>query len=172
MPLHDTLAALPPEWPDDPLPDIRAALKASGRKLVVLDDDPTGAQTVYGVPVLTEWSVDILSAELKNDFSNFYILTNSRSMSLSEAQSLNAEIGRNLVRASELTGRDFVVVGRGDSTLRGHFPGEVDALVGVLGTGFDAWVLVPFFLEGGRYTIDNVPMSPEYSPISSHSRSV
>jgi uncharacterized protein YgbK (DUF1537 family) len=49
-----------------------------------------------------------------------------------------------------------VVVSRSDSTLRGHFPGEVIALAGVLGGDLDAWVIIPFFLEGGRYTINDI----------------
>jgi uncharacterized protein YgbK (DUF1537 family) len=47
-----------------------------------------------------------------------------------------------------------VVVSRSDSTLRGHFPGEVDALADSLG-GFDATLLIPAFIAGGRYTIDD-----------------
>jgi uncharacterized protein YgbK (DUF1537 family) len=49
-----------------------------------------------------------------------------------------------------------VVVSRSVSTLRGHFPGEVDALAVALGGGFDATLLIPAFIAGGRYTIDDV----------------
>jgi hypothetical protein len=49
----DLFASLVPEWPDDLLPAIQRRIAESGRKLVVLDDDPTGTQTVYGIPVLT-----------------------------------------------------------------------------------------------------------------------
>jgi uncharacterized protein YgbK (DUF1537 family) len=73
-----------------------------------------------------------------------------------EAAALSREIGRNLSTASRQTGRTFAVVSRSDSTLRGHFPGEVDALVDGLGGPFDAWLVIPFFLEGGRYTINDV----------------
>ena len=53
----DTLLnTLPPEWPEDLLPSIQALIKESKTKVVVLDDDPTGTQTVHNVPVLTEWS--------------------------------------------------------------------------------------------------------------------
>jgi uncharacterized protein YgbK (DUF1537 family) len=147
---------LPEEWPIDPLPEIRKAIADGGAKLVVLDDDPTGAQTVHDVPVLTEWSVDILTDELRSDLSNFYLLTNTRSMSPDQARALNTEVARNLVAASEAAGREIAVVGRSDSTLRGHFPAETDALIEGLGTPFDALFFIPFFLEGGRYTIENV----------------
>jgi uncharacterized protein YgbK (DUF1537 family) len=150
------LAALPDEWPADLRPVIQQRLAAHPHKVVVLDDDPTGTQTVHDVPVLTEWSIESLAAELTNDLPAFYVLTNSRSLMLDEAQALNAAVGANLRAASQRAGRPFVVVSRSDSTLRGHFPGEVAALAGALGGGFDAWLLAPFFLEGGRFTIDDV----------------
>lgn len=152
----DVFAALPPEWSQDLLPEIHAQVRSSGRKVVVLDDDPTGTQTVYDLPVLTHWSIDALAAELRSDDPAFYILTNSRSMSLDRAQAINREIGRNLVLAAQQIGRPFVVISRGDSTLRGHFPGEVAALASALDQPFDAWLLMPFFGDGGRYTIDDL----------------
>ena len=146
---------LPAQWPDSLLPEIQAQLAAGDRTLVVLDDDPTGTQTVHDVAVLTEWSVDALSRELARRDPVFFVLTNSRSLPLDGAQALNSEVGRNLREASRLAGRDVAVVSRSDSTLRGHFPGEVDALAEALGQSFDATLIIPFFLEGGRYTIGN-----------------
>jgi uncharacterized protein YgbK (DUF1537 family) len=148
--------SLPPEWPDDPFPAIQASVRASGAKVVVLDDDPTGTQTVHGVPVLTTWTVAALRAELETELPACYLLTNSRSMVPDAASALAAEIGRNLAAAARETGRPFVVVSRSDSTLRGHFPGEVQALADALGQQFDAWILAPYFLAGGRYTIGDV----------------
>ncbi|GIX47560.1 MAG: hypothetical protein KatS3mg131_1771 [Candidatus Tectimicrobiota bacterium] len=154
--LAEVLRQLPPPWPEDPQPAIRAALEARAEKVVVLDDDPTGTQTVHGVPVLTAWPVAALAAELANSLPAVYLLTNSRSLPLAAAQACNAEIGRALCQAARQTGRRFVVVSRSDSTLRGHFPGEVEALAAALETPFDAWLLVPFFEEGGRYTLGDV----------------
>lgn len=150
------LAGLPPESASDLLSEIQARVAASRRKVVVLDDDPTGTQTIHGLPVLTEWAVESLRAELEGPHPAFFILTNSRSLSLPQAQALNAEIGRRLVAAAEPSGADFVVISRSDSTLRGHFPGEVRALADGLGQNLQAWLLIPFFLEGGRYTVDDV----------------
>lgn len=157
----DLLARLPPEWPRDVLPEIQRRLRESGQKVVVLDDDPTGTQTVHDIPVLTEWSVESLRAELSNDLPVFYILTNSRALPLPEAQALNAEIGRNLCDASHAVGRVFTVISRSDSTLRGHFPGEVDAFVNAMrdancATSNPPYLIIPAFLTGGRYTINDV----------------
>ena len=152
----DLMAGLPHEWAEDLLPEIRRQVNLSQRKVVVLDDDPTGTQTVHGVPVLTQWPVGTLCAELENDLPALYLLTNSRSLPLAQAESMNAEIGGNLVEAAGQANRDFVVVSRSDSTLRGHFPGEVKALAGALKQNFDAWLIIPFFLEGGRYTINDI----------------
>jgi uncharacterized protein YgbK (DUF1537 family) len=150
------LASLPEEWPQDLLPRIQRQVAASHRKIVVLDDDPTGTQTIHGLPVLTQWSKETLRTELSSDLPAFFLLTNSRSLPPSEAQALNADIGHCLVEAARQAGRTFVVVSRSDSTLRGHFPGEVEALARALGQDFDAWLVIPFFLEGGRYTINDV----------------
>ena len=156
MPKDALLASLPQPWPESLLPTIQQQLAAGQRSLIVLDDDPTGTQTVYDLPVLTEWTVATLRAELALGTPTFYLLTNSRSLPLPAAQELNAEIGRNLLAAAQATGRDFAVVSRSDSTLRGHYPGETDALTAALGQQVDATLIIPFFLEGGRFTINDV----------------
>jgi uncharacterized protein YgbK (DUF1537 family) len=155
---HETLAGLPPEWPHDPLPDIQVARRQMGQALVVLDDDPTGTQTVHGLPVLTDFTPAALQQELANPVAAdaFYLLTNSRSMPAAEAYALNRAIGQDLLAAMRRTGRQAAVISRSDSTLRGHFPGEVDALAGAMGGGFDGVLLIPAFVAGGRYTIDDV----------------
>jgi uncharacterized protein YgbK (DUF1537 family) len=147
---------LPAEWSMDLLATIQQQVLASQRKIVVLDDDPTGTQTVHNLAVLTTWSVAALVTELQNPAPCVYILTNSRSLPLPAAQALNAEIGHNLSQAAQQTGRAFAIVSRSDSTLRGHYPGETDAIAAALGMQVDATLLIPFFLEGGRFTINDL----------------
>ncbi len=147
------LGNLPPEWPHDPLPEIRTALT---RKVFVLDDDPTGTQTVHGIPVYTTWTVEALSRALREETPCVYVLTNSRSLPEAGAVALAQEIGAHLRAASQATGVDFAVVSRSDSTLRGHYPAETDALAEAVGVPVDATLIVPFFREGERYTIDDV----------------
>ena len=154
--LADTLAQLPPEWPKALQPEIRERVLATERTLVVLDDDPTGTQTVYDLPVLTEWSVPTLRGQLSLDEPVFYLLTNSRSLPEAAAVALAREIGENLVLASHDTGRPVELVSRSDSTLRGHYPAEVDALAAATDCTDAVQIIAPFFLEGGRLTIDDV----------------
>lgn len=128
--------------------------------LVVLDDDPTGTQTCHDISVLTKWDTPLLTStftsELTTKTRGFFILTNSRALHPPQAKTLIFEICENLLSASKATGKDFEVVLRSDSTLRGHFPLEADVTEQALGRQADSWILAPFFLQGGRYTIDDV----------------
>ncbi|MDQ3397359.1 MAG: hypothetical protein M3511_06215, partial [Deinococcota bacterium] len=150
------LKSLPPLWPEDILPQIAAKLRASATKIVVLDDDPTGTQTVHDVPVYMDYSKDTLLAAFKDGGHVFYILTNSRSLPADEAVALAHELGSNLKLVSQTTGLPFVVISRSDSTLRGHYPEEVDALAGALEESFDATLIIPAFIEGKRFTVGDV----------------
>ena len=147
----ELFASLPPVWPHDLLPEIR---RTSQRKLVVLDDDPTGTQTVRDIPVLTTWTVAALAAEFSNDLACFYILTNTRAFPRHRAEEINREIARNLNTAAGT--KEFVVVSRGDSTLRGHFPAETNALRMALNRQAMPTLIVPYFEAGGRYTIHDI----------------
>ncbi|KAI4975758.1 uncharacterized protein LOC123409678 [Hordeum vulgare subsp. vulgare] len=154
---EDVLRSLPAEWPEVPMDDLVSSASHNSKKvLVVLDDDPTGTQTVHDIEVLTEWPVEALTEQFRKLPACFFILTNSRSMIADKAALLVKDICRNLEAAAKtVPGISYTVVLRGDSTLRGHFPEEADAVVSVLGD-MDAWIICPFFLQGGRYTIDDI----------------
>jgi uncharacterized protein YgbK (DUF1537 family) len=153
------LDSQPPELRiEGALEEIRRRVVESGRRVVVLDDDPTGVQSVHGVPVLTTWAIEDLRWALEQTSPTFYILTNSRSLAEEEAIVMNQQIARNLSDAAP-PGTDFDVVSRSDPTLRGHYPAETDALAEVLregGRGPDGLVLCPAFFEGGRITVDDI----------------
>ena len=157
VPVNTAIARLPAEYPVDVLPSVRDAV-ADPRTpvLVVLDDDPTGTQTCHGINVLTTWSVDELAAELTSGARGFFVLTNSRALGPSEAESLLLEICKSLKTASQQTSTAYEVVLRGDSTLRGHFPLELDVAASFSTRPIDGWILAPFFFHGGRYTVDDV----------------
>lgn len=154
--LAGVVVSAPPEWPEsDLLARIRAA--AGGARLVVLDDDPTGVQTMYGIPVVTTWDVETLTDVLRQDWPAVYILTNSRSLPAAEAARLATEVAGALAAAAGRAGVALRVLSRSDSTLRGHFPAETDALAAALaatGAPADRLLLTPAFMEGGRYTLD------------------
>ncbi|MFN3309219.1 MAG: four-carbon acid sugar kinase family protein [Anaerolineales bacterium] len=156
LPKKTVFEGLPPEYPHSLLSEIRQMVKTSRRKVVVLDDDPTGTQTVRNVTVLTNWQIPALVQALSEDDDVVYILTNSRSFLPPDVEKLNREIASHLKEASSKTGRPFVVVSRSDSTLRGHFPLETDVLMAELGGSFDGVLVIPFFEEGGRFTIGDI----------------
>ena len=125
-------------------------------KIIVLDDDPTGSQTVHSCLLLMQWDVDTLRLGLQDDSPIFFVLTNTRSLPPESAASVTREVCQNLklaLAAENVT--DFLVVSRSDSTLRGHYPIETDAIAQELGP-FDAHFLVPAFFEGGRITRESV----------------
>ncbi|MGK7394056.1 MAG: four-carbon acid sugar kinase family protein [Candidatus Cyclobacteriaceae bacterium M3_2C_046] len=149
-------ARLPAEPKINLLDEIRGYSQQQGLSVIVLDDDPTGTQTVYDIPVLTSWDYQSILSELKSGTSLFYILTNSRSLSEQAATDLALQIGQNIRQASENLLKKVIVISRGDSTLRGHYPAEVDALARGLGIPEALKILVPAFFEGGRYTINDI----------------
>jgi uncharacterized protein YgbK (DUF1537 family) len=125
-------------------------------KIIVLDDDPTGSQTVHSCLLLMRWDVETLRLGLKDDAPIFFILTNTRSLTPEDAANVTREVCHNLKIALEAENiEDFLVVSRSDSTLRGHYPIETDVIAEELGP-FDAHFLVPAFFEGGRITRDSI----------------
>ncbi len=125
-------------------------------KIIVLDDDPTGSQTVHSCLLLTQWDVDTLTVGLQDDSPIVFILTNTRALTPDQANTVTREVCRNLKTAIPAAGiTDFLVVSRSDSTLRGHYPIETDAIAEELGP-FDAHFLTPAFFEGGRITRDSI----------------
>ncbi|MEM1122031.1 MAG: four-carbon acid sugar kinase family protein [Bacteroidota bacterium] len=152
-----SLFASLPELPKaDLLPQIRIEKSEKLDAIIVLDDDPTGTQTVYEVPVLTSWTTEIIKKEFARGTPLFYILTNSRSLEVKAAEQLTLEIGQNIRRAAAKNSTRFWVISRSDSTLRGHYPQEVNTLVDRLNLTDFVTFLVPAFFEGGRYTVNNV----------------
>jgi uncharacterized protein YgbK (DUF1537 family) len=150
-----TIKNLPPPWMEDLLPAIREAFARANSTLIVMDDDPTGCQTVHDIPILTAWPVEALSAEFERS-PVFFILTNSRSLPAREAIELNREVARNIAKAASSAGRRFMVISRSDSTLRGHFRAEIETLKAELGWQEAVAPCIPAFFEGGRFTIDDV----------------
>jgi uncharacterized protein YgbK (DUF1537 family) len=160
----DLLAEFPTERPVNAAA-VAASVADSGRVLVVLDDDPTGTQSVADLPVLTRWEeTDFLWAfscrAETGPAPTVYVLTNSRSLDPAGAAARNKEVVTNALKAAAKTGTKLGFVSRSDSTLRGHYPLETDVMAATLaevsGESTDGVVIVPAFPDAGRITIGGV----------------
>lgn len=129
-------------------------------KIIVLDDDPTGSQTVHSCLLLTRWDIATLREAMLDPAPLFFVLTNTRGMDANRAADITREVCQNIQQVlDELKQKEHVInpilVSRSDSTLRGHYPVETDVIAEELGP-FDAHFLVPAFFEGGRITRDSI----------------
>lgn len=150
--LDELTAGLPAGPVVDPA-DVAAALN---RTLVVLDDDPTGTQSVADLPVVTGWSVEDLTWALSTGAPAVYVMTNSRSLDPADAERVNVEVVTNALAAAERAGARVAFVSRSDSTLRGHYPLEPATIADLLeraGTRVDGIILSPAFPDAGRLTV-------------------
>ncbi len=120
-------------------------------KLIILDDDPTGAQTVHSCLLLTRWDSATLKLGLYDASPLMFILTNTRALSPDESRVVTREVCKNLKPLLREFNNPKLIMSRSDSTLRGHYPLETDILEQELGP-FDAHFLVPAFFEAGRFT--------------------
>lgn len=139
---------------------IRNYREETGCRTAVLDDDPTGSQSVHDVSVVTVIDAGEFDAALSSPGSTCFILTNTRSLEEKDAVQLNHEAATRLFDLECRLGARVEIVSRGDSTLRGHVIAEVLALDRarreVLGRGYDGVLLVPSYFEAGRFTADDV----------------
>jgi uncharacterized protein YgbK (DUF1537 family) len=139
---------------------IRAAHAAAGRRIAVLDDDPTGSQTVHDVSVVTVFEDAEYAAGLAEPGSTCFVLTNTRSLPEHAAAELTTSVAGSLFTLGQTLGTPVEVVSRSDSTLRGHVFTEVQAIDAarrrVIGTGFDGVLLVPAYFEAGRFTAGDI----------------
>lgn len=129
------------------------------RKIIVLDDDPTGVQTVNGIHVYTDWTEESIAAGFAEENRMFFILTNSRAFQTAQTEAEHRTIAARVAAEARRTGKEFMLISRSDSTLRGHYPLETVTLARTLeesGERIDGEVLMPFFKEGGRFTIGDV----------------
>ncbi|MBQ2867777.1 MAG: hydroxyacid dehydrogenase [Firmicutes bacterium] len=139
---------------------LQEEVRKNEKKIVVLDDDPTGVQTVHDISVYTGWDLESIREGFAEEGKLFYILTNSRGLTVAQTTQVHEDIARRVAQVSRETGKDFILMSRSDSTLRGHYPLEPRLLKDIVeeetGMTIDGEVMCPFFKEGGRFTIDDV----------------
>lgn len=130
------------------------------RKIVVLDDDPTGVQTVHDISVYTDWTEESLKDGMEEDKNIFYVLTNSRSFSAHKTEQEHRIFASRIYKVAKELGSEVLLISRGDSTLRGHYPLETDVLreeiEALTNKKINGQIICPYFKEGGRFTIDSV----------------
>ena len=107
------LGSLPPVPPVS-AGDVVRAQEASGMRpvYVVLDDDPTGTQSVAGLPVLTSWEVGDFAWAFETGAPAVYVMTNSRSLGPEDAERVNREAVAAAVEAAEAGGVYVAFVSR------------------------------------------------------------
>lgn len=139
--------------------EVMEAAHNNPAKIIVLDDDPTGVQTVHGVSVYTSWEEESIRQGFSEENKCFYILTNSRALTGEESRKQHQDIVARIQKVSRDKGIPFILISRSDSTLRGHYPLETQVLKEGMETEskqVDGEILCFYFYEGGRYTIDDV----------------
>ena len=126
-------------------PKLREAVASDPRRLIVLDDDPTGCQTVYDINVLLDYSVESITKQLELDDKLFYILSNTRSLTEEDAIRVTKQVVFNIQTAVKKTRYPHHIqyISRSDSTLRGHHPAEVQAIEEALQVPFDSTIVMP-----------------------------
>jgi uncharacterized protein YgbK (DUF1537 family) len=154
-------AQLPPPRADDGTrQQIRSLRAASGLLLAALDDDPTGSQAVHGVQLVTEPDQRLYADAAGEQADVCFVLTNSRSLDEAAARRLCRQVAGDLYQVAGRCGRPLQLLSRSDSTLRGHVLAEVQALHDArqdrYGSGFDAVLFAPAYLEAGRVTAGDV----------------
>ncbi|MFB6320086.1 four-carbon acid sugar kinase family protein [Saccharicrinis sp. FJH54] len=154
---------------EDPIlrTEIAGIISDNRIKIVVIDDDPTGIQTMHGCLFLTKWDNDSLDFAMQNDSSVFYVLTNSRSTDAGFAEKVNNEIVSAVCDLNVRYKFRLIFVSRSDSTLRGHFPVEHAAIHKTLRnknikTPFPVF-FIPSFFEAGRFTLNNIHYLKEHN---------
>ncbi|MEB7402289.1 four-carbon acid sugar kinase family protein [Mammaliicoccus sciuri] len=149
--------------------DINKHLPDLKYKIIVLDDDPTGTQTVKDLPVYTKWTEEWIEDGFLQSHNMFYILTNSRALNEEETISLHQEVSANIQKVANKLDIPYLIISRGDSTLRGHFYLEPKVLSESSDQAFDAVFYIPAFFEGNRYTYEGIHYLKEgeqYIPVS------
>ena len=118
------------------------------RAIVVLDDDPTGAQALAGVEVLIAPDAQAVAAALAR-VPSVHLLTNSRALTPEGARAAVTAAAR----AAATGGPGADVVLRGDSTLRAHLLEEYLGLCDAVWAGaHPPLLLVPALPAAGRVT--------------------
>lgn len=173
MKLRELVAGFPPPYLVD-AEVIGSSVRKLSKVFVVLDDDPTGTQSIADVPVLLRWAVEDIAWALRSQAPAVYVMTNSRSLSPSDAERVTSQVVSNSLEASRATGIDVGFISRSDSTLRGHFPLEPETIQEVVnraGVSVSGICVIPAFPDAGRISVAGIHyagnlLTDEYTPVA------
>jgi len=144
-------------------------LEELNQKVIVLDDDPTGTQTVKDLYVITSFDEASIREGFESENNMFYILTNSRALNESDTKELHQHLIQTIDRVSKELNKDYIIISRGDSTLRGHSYLEPKVLNDASAEKFDGLFYIPAFFDGNRFTFKGVHYIKEgerFTPVS------
>lgn len=139
------------------------------QKVIVLDDDPTGTQTVKNLYVITNFDEASIREGFESENNMFYILTNSRALNESDTEELHQHLIQTIDKVSKELNKDYIIISRGDSTLRGHSYLEPKVLNDASAEKFDGLFYIPAFFDGNRFTFKGIHYIKEeerFTPVS------
>lgn len=126
-------------------------------RTLVIDDDATGSQTVHDVALLFSPEFQDVLRALDKPGAAAFVLTNARSVDAREAAKRSFEVASMVPLLEERLGGPVRLISRSDSTLRGHFAAEIEALRDARrrggGRDYDCIIFAPGYFEAGRVTI-------------------
>lgn len=155
MTTSELLAQLPPIPSDDLLPSIHQALESSERSIIVLDEDASGTQNVFDVPILTQLDADSIREAIDQAPPLLFLLSNSRFLSPEERSAHHHQLASILKEYRD----EIILIARSDFsslfTSPSHFFSESQTLKEALDIPHAPTLLVPFCQDSGQITIEN-----------------
>lgn len=150
LPQHD-------EYTDKWGLNIHDLLRTDNRRMIVIDDNGSGASTVHDTEILFDYSIERIEKKLLNDDNLFFIVANTRMMSEKNAEQVIETIINNLLIASNNIEyfKPLQIISRIDSTLRSHFPSNIDIIMKNEEMQYDGIIFAPCMFEWGRVTFND-----------------
>lgn len=91
---------------------LKEEIRTNHQKIVVLDDDPTGVQTVHDISVFTNWEKSSIRQGFDEENKLFYILTNSRGFTKAQTMKAHQEIAAVVDEVAKEIDRDYIFISR------------------------------------------------------------
>jgi uncharacterized protein YgbK (DUF1537 family) len=123
------------------------------RCVFVVDDDPTGVQSLTDSEILTAWEPDLLEQAWQAQPDLLYILGNTRALPEAQAVAVCSEIVQRVKTLAEKHRVSLCPISRSDSTLRGHYPAELRPFEELFSQPPDGHIIAPAYPDAGRIVL-------------------